>query len=100
MTIADAASKNGYLWPYDNLVPLDQLQVGETVFVDFDIDSQSISLPFTVAEIIQDRSNPILGFARGTIFERCAEGQFEHGAVITYGRFPTMRLFTSHLIVP
>jgi len=100
IAITEAISKHGDLWPYDKLVPLDQLQVGETIFVDLDLCSQTISVPFTIFEIIQDANDPSLGFARGTIFEKCNEGQFEHGVVITYGRFPTMRLFTSHLIVP
>ena len=100
ITITEAISKHGDLWPYDKLIPLDQLQIGETIFVDFDLDSHTVSLPFTVSEIIQDSTYPTLGFARGTIFEKCAKGQFEHGAVITYGRFPTMRLCTSHLIGP
>ncbi|MEI7690060.1 MAG: hypothetical protein WCI63_00265 [bacterium] len=99
-TITEAVSKHGDLWPYDKLVPLDQLQIGETIFVDFDLNSHPVSLPFTVSEIIQDATYPTLGFARGTIFEKCAKGQFEHGVVITYGRFPTMRLGKSRYIGP
>ena len=100
MTITEAATKYGYLWPYDRLVPLNQLLVGETILVDFDLDSHPISLPFTISEIIQDATNPTLGFVQGIIFEKCTEGQFEHKVVITYGRFPTMRLSTSRQIGP
>jgi|GEM_PF-4551496 len=100
MAILEGVAQNGYLWPHDSLVPLDQIQIGETVFIDFDLDGQVASLPFTLTEVVQSSTDPSSYSALGIVFEKDTKGQFEHKVTIHYNRYPIIRLCTSRLICP
>ena len=98
--LREAENSNGKVWPYDNLTPLESLSVGETIFLDLEIDCCKTSFAFTPTEVLPAKSNHTLGIARGIIFEKCLDGQYEHEVILTYGRPPTIHLYRSRLICP
>ena len=46
--LREAENSNGKVWPYDNLTPLESLSVGETIFLDLEIDCCKTSFAFTL----------------------------------------------------
>ena len=63
-------------------------------------DDSKTSFAFTPTEVLPAKSNHTLGIARGIIFEKCLDGQYEHEVILTYGRPPTIHLYRSRLICP